>query len=433
MTAYKDISSKSGKFVLTLPNGTQKYFNNAEGAQQFFDENYKDKYSMVVKSIKDENEGDIVDGGELTGIEVIASKPFPIFNSPQFQDVWGFRNPIWGSNRVNINRRASQRNPNFYQNYDMLGNIIEGVNVMSGGFLNRLSPTQNIGLIIDTMQGDNVMKSWFGNSGIVSDKFQQNHPYWSMVINGIGDAGTTVLSKNLNNVLKLNRMEKWYTGVPHNQLRSNPGSYMDEAFPNYAGTRWLSNELDYARSFANDYITWPRHERGKIYTIFVDPKELNTLNVKTQGASHWSALPIKIENNKIIPDELFTKYADYPGGIKLRSISEKWYPLASNEGFRMITGRYPIRTDDVVKFSRNQGYNSTRFYNIMDGQLHTPEDIGYNKLIDELILHEGAPAYLADSKLDVAKQLNWSTNPNLGVLLYNSYNKQEDKSSKDIE
>ena len=54
-------------------------------------------------------------------------------------------------------------------------------------------------------------------------------------------------------------------------------------------------------------------------------------------------------------------------------------------------------------------------------------------LIDELILHEGAPAYLADSKLDVAKQLNWSTNPNLGVLLYNQYNKQEDKLPKDIE
>lgn len=75
MTVYKDILNKSGRFVLTLPNGTQKYFDNAEDAQQFFDENYRDKYSMVVKSIKDRDEGDIVDGGELTEIEVSGKAP----------------------------------------------------------------------------------------------------------------------------------------------------------------------------------------------------------------------------------------------------------------------------------------------------------------------------------------------------------------------
>ena len=53
----------------------------------------------------------------------------------------------------------------------MASNIAEGVNIMSGGFLNRLSPTQNIGLIIDTAKGKNFINSWFGNSGIVSDNF----------------------------------------------------------------------------------------------------------------------------------------------------------------------------------------------------------------------------------------------------------------------
>lgn len=155
--------------------------------------------------------------GSLPELTVTVKRSFT--QSPQFQDVFGSGNPIFGSDRVNINRRASQRNSNFYQNYDMLGNIAEGVNVMSGGILNRLSPTQNTGLFIDTVQGDNIMKSWFGNSGIVSDKFQQEHPYWSMVINGLGDAGTgyginyTFTNPNIVAKLRHPTYKKYYHGT----------------------------------------------------------------------------------------------------------------------------------------------------------------------------------------------------------------------------
>ena len=88
-----------------------------------------------------------------------------------------------GNIRVRNYRKAEARNPNFSRNWDMASNIAEGVNVMSGGFLNRLSPTQNIGLIIDAAKGKNFMDSWLGNSGIVSDNFAQNHPYWTFGIN----------------------------------------------------------------------------------------------------------------------------------------------------------------------------------------------------------------------------------------------------------
>lgn len=91
-----------------------------------------------------------------------------------------------GNIRVRNYQKAEARNPNFSRDWDMASNIGEGVNVMSGGFLNRLSPTQNIGLVIDAAQGDNIMQSWFGNSGIVSDNFAQNHPYWTFGINTLG-------------------------------------------------------------------------------------------------------------------------------------------------------------------------------------------------------------------------------------------------------
>lgn len=103
-----------------------------------------------------------------------------------------------GNTRVKNYQKAEYKNPNFSRDWDMASNIAEGINVMSGGFLNRLSPTQNIGLIIDTAQGNNVMQSWFGNSGITSDDFAQNHPQLSTGINLLGDAGIYVSPKSLS-------------------------------------------------------------------------------------------------------------------------------------------------------------------------------------------------------------------------------------------
>lgn len=100
--------------------------------------------------------------------------------------------------RVKNYQRAEARNPNFSGDWDMASNIAEGVNVMSGGFLNRLSPTQNIGLIIDAAQGDNVIQSWFGNSGITSDNFAQNHPWLSAGINLVNDGGIYLGPKALS-------------------------------------------------------------------------------------------------------------------------------------------------------------------------------------------------------------------------------------------
>ena len=108
-----------------------------------------------------------------------------------------------GNIRVRNYRKAEARNPNFSRNWDMASNIAEGVNIMSGGVLNRLSPTQNIGLIIDAAKGKNFMDSWFGNSGIVSDNFAQNHPYWTFGINALGDFGIYQMPKAIKPTLQV--------------------------------------------------------------------------------------------------------------------------------------------------------------------------------------------------------------------------------------
>ena len=109
-----------------------------------------------------------------------------------------------GLNSMFGNRRTQVVNDNYYKPIyqyawsDLAGNAMEGLNLASAGFINRFSPTQNIGLAIDAFQGDNIMKSWFGNSGIVSDNFAKEHPYWSMAINLAGD-GAIYNAKSIAN------------------------------------------------------------------------------------------------------------------------------------------------------------------------------------------------------------------------------------------
>ena len=102
--------------------------------------------------------------------------------------------PIIGQSRIDNYRRAESMFPNLSQKYDVLSNAVDAVNMGTNGFLNRLSPTQDISLVIDTFQGDNILNSWYGNSGIVSDNFANSHPFWTTIINGIFDYGLSEFS-----------------------------------------------------------------------------------------------------------------------------------------------------------------------------------------------------------------------------------------------
>ena len=63
------------------------------------------------------------------------------------------------------------------------------IDMASGGFLNRASLSQNIGLIKDLINGEDFSKSWFGNSGLVSEEFNEQYPFVSAILNGAVDLG----------------------------------------------------------------------------------------------------------------------------------------------------------------------------------------------------------------------------------------------------
>jgi hypothetical protein len=56
-------------------------------------------------------------------------------------DLYGSGNPIWGINRLKAFNKAYSHNPHFMDNWQLANNIVEGVHNLTGGILNRLSPT----------------------------------------------------------------------------------------------------------------------------------------------------------------------------------------------------------------------------------------------------------------------------------------------------
>lgn len=76
---------------------------------------------------------------------------------------------------------------------------METMNAVTGGALNLISPSQVVGAAIHSDKPQdyffNLLK---GNSGIVTDNFNKNHPYWSIAANGAFDAFTGRSLYNIN-------------------------------------------------------------------------------------------------------------------------------------------------------------------------------------------------------------------------------------------
>lgn len=153
--------------------------------------------------------------------------------------------------RVKNYRKAEARNPDFSQNWDMLSNIYDFTNIATAGAINRFSPTQNIRLTLDAVRGNNVVDSWMGNNGIVTDRFAKNHPYWSMAINGVGDAALWFSPKRFKTnkpKLKTKKFSFKYEGNKKDNLPISLNSSKRE-FKTYP----LSKSLD---------IQWERWRNG---------------------------------------------------------------------------------------------------------------------------------------------------------------------------
>lgn len=79
---------------------------------------------------------------------------------------------------------------------------METMNAVTGGGLNLISPSQVIGAAIHSNKPqDYFLNLLKGNNGIVTDNFNKNHPYWSIVVNGAFD---TFTGRSLYNINRLN-------------------------------------------------------------------------------------------------------------------------------------------------------------------------------------------------------------------------------------
>lgn len=118
-------------------------------------------------------------------------------NTPRIQPKR--QKPYW------VTSRTSQLN---------FGDVVKGINTVTLGGLNNLSPTQWARRYYDTLSlvsGDTSWKDYttnwvLGNNGIVSNKFAKEHPYWSMAINGVGDVaafGGLANAEKINNAAKI--------------------------------------------------------------------------------------------------------------------------------------------------------------------------------------------------------------------------------------
>ena len=99
----------------------------------------------------------------------------------------------------------SLKDPNWRDKYGMSADL-ETLNVLTAGMLNRLSLSQNIRAIYDifdpsTSAQSKIRSIIIGNNGIVPDKFVNEHPFASAIINGAFDA-YTINPKNLVGLYK---------------------------------------------------------------------------------------------------------------------------------------------------------------------------------------------------------------------------------------
>lgn len=87
--------NEAGAIIMKLPDGSMQEFNSGKEAQQWMIDNGYPEYMWK----EDNSEQESVDNKETT------QNNRSLFGSPQFQDVFGTGNPIWGNSRLNLHTR----------------------------------------------------------------------------------------------------------------------------------------------------------------------------------------------------------------------------------------------------------------------------------------------------------------------------------------
>ena len=136
--------------------------------------------------------------------------------------------------------RVIANNPkNYRSSFDgSLSNFINTINAMTGGISNRFSPTQNVRAVYDLFDQDlstqdKINSIVYGNNGIVSNEFAEEHPILSAGANMFGDAVTP--RSLLNAAIKAKGTQLYLdakdglTKAIYNNIA--PGSYYESYIP----------------------------------------------------------------------------------------------------------------------------------------------------------------------------------------------------------
>lgn len=210
--------------------------------------------------------------------------------------------------------------------------------------------------------------------------------------------------RSIQNFKTINGLEDgFYTGVPHKQINGSE-SFMDENFPNYNGTIWTSDNIDYARSFSNRSA-----QNGKIYKVLF-PKSQRVLETPKANSGEffgWRNLPFtktnsgyRLTEGTITTPKYFTKKESPEMKRVLErtvippEISQKYIKPLSPEEIHSLTGKEVTTTDRIVDDAVKNGYQRVHFNDIMDGGSVTKDGHWYDDAINENVLLPHTPHFI---------------------------------------
>jgi len=258
----------------------------------------------------------------------------------------------------------------------LAGNM-DVLNAMTGGVLNRLSLSQNARLLYDMANGRDWRSSWIGNNGIVSDNYAKEHPYLSMLANGVADAAPAGGIKTLSGLIKMRGRKLGYTGVPPQKV------YNYEHNPNNDYPIWTTQSPQYAKKY-----TIGPNGKGKIYKVY--GKSYNPLKVpnpENNAVMWWENMPLHTTKDGKVK---LNSTLDYVRGKAntFRTESNPNVVYATPDRFieRIMKKIDPlfeggISTNQVVDFAKNNGYDATIMKHIDDGA-----GIGnLDEIVDEVV------------------------------------------------
>lgn len=323
-----------------------------------------------------------------------------------------------------------------------LDNVLNTLNAMTGGIMNRFSPTQNARALYDTYQllnGNLSKDDWwnglvYGNNGVVSDKYAQENPIMSFLINFIGDVGGNFAGRTIKTLSKVPFYRKTYTGVP-SKVDTSSGINMRDRFLNNSDFDiWTSDNPGYAATFANEFFDASDKNPDGIFTIFGNSKNTARppkLPKNTEVA--WNVLPYEFKENKLKFKPTAKKINSGKYGIDYADGNngkvDKTFYATDNLLRRWMTSPYkspilenPTSTDDLVRQAFEKNYDAIEFNNVFDGGFTDPKTFNITDApINEIIYSPGADVIKMKgikNKTDLSKYL--IKNTDYSPVLYNS-------------